>query len=58
MYVTSTTPTKRGMLMSSSDAAFREKFMKLMQSRKEMSPEQLTSEDEFDNMVELGDATE
>ncbi|BBA65242.1 predicted ORF [Xanthomonas phage XacN1] len=44
--------------MSSSDAAFREKFMKLMQSRKEMSPEQLTSEDEFDNMVELGDATE
>ena len=58
MYVTSTTPTKRGMRMSSSDAAFREKFMKLMQSRKEMSPEQLTSEDEFDNMVELGDATE
>ena len=43
--------------MSSSDAAFREKFMKLMQSRKEMSQEQLTSEDEFDNMVELGDAT-
>ncbi len=58
MYVTSTTPTKRGLLMSSSDAAFREKFMKLVQARKEMPPEQLTSEDEFDNMVELGDATE
>lgn len=58
MYVISTTPTKRGMLMSSSDAAFREKFMKLVQARKEMSQEQLTSEDEFDNMVELGDATE
>ena len=58
MCVTSTTPTKRGMLMSSSDAAFREKFMKLVQARKEMSQEQLTSEDEFDNMVELGDATE
>ena len=43
--------------MSSSDAAFREKFMKLVQARKEMSQEQLTSEDEFDNMVELGDAT-
>lgn len=58
MYVTFTTPTERGMLMSSSDAAFREKFMKLMQSRKEMTPEQLTSEDEFDNIVELADATE
>ena len=44
--------------MSSSDAAFREKFMKLVQTRKEMSPEPLTSEDEFDNMVELADATE
>ena len=58
MCVTSTTPTKRGMLMSSSDAAFREKFMKLVQARKEMSPEQLTSEDEFDSIVELADATE
>lgn len=44
--------------MSSSDAEFREKFMKLIQARKEMSPEQLTSEDEFDKIVELGDATE
>lgn len=44
--------------MSSSDAAFREKFMKLVQARKEMSPEQLTSEDEFDNMVELGDTVD
>lgn len=44
--------------MNSSDATFREKFMKLVQARKEMSQEQLTSEDEFDNMVELGDATE
>jgi hypothetical protein len=44
--------------MSSSDAAFREKFINLMQTRKEMSREQLTSENEFDNMSELGDATE
>ena len=44
--------------MSSSDAAFREKFMKLIQARKEMSPEQLTNDEEFDKIVELGDATE
>lgn len=44
--------------MNSSDATFRDTFVKLMQARKEMSQEQLTSEDEFDNMVELGDATE
>lgn len=44
--------------MSSSDAVFRDKFMKLMQARKEITPEQLTSEDELDNIVELGEATE
>lgn len=44
--------------MNSSDATFRDTFVKLMQAQKEMSQEQLTSEDEFDNMVELGDATE
>ncbi len=44
--------------MSSSDAAFREKFINLMEDRKKMSPEQLTNEFEADNMVELGEATE
>lgn len=44
--------------MNSSEAMFRDKFMKLVHAQKETSPEQLTSEDELDNIVELGEATE
>ena len=40
------------------DQSFRDIFMRLMSQRKEMSPEELTSEDEFDKIVELADATE
>lgn len=40
------------------DQSFRDSFMRLMSQRKEMSSEQLTSEDEFDSIVELADATE
>ncbi len=43
--------------MSSSDIAFREKFIKLMQAQKEIIKEQLTNEDESDTIVELEDAT-
>ena len=37
---------------------FATSFMRLVDQRKEMSSEQLTSEDEFDSIVELADATE
>ena len=37
---------------------FATRFMRLVDQRKEMSPEELTSEDEFDSIVELADATE
>ena len=37
---------------------FATRFMRLVDQRKEMSSEQLTSEDEFDSIVELADATE
>lgn len=44
--------------MNNSDTAFREKFIQLMETRGKMPQEQLTSEDEFDNMVGVGEATE
>lgn len=40
--------------MSSSEKAFREKFIKLLEERNK----QLTTEDESDNMDGLGEATE
>lgn len=45
---------KKGMHMSSSEKAFRESFTKLLEARNK----QLTNEDESDNIIELGDATE
>jgi len=44
--------------MNNSDAEFRVKFIKLINEQKRMASEQLTNDEEFDNIVELGDATE
>lgn len=37
---------------------FASRFMKLVDQRKEMSPEQLTDEDSGDSITELNDGTE
>lgn len=44
--------------MNSSEQAFRDKFVKLMEDKKKMSPEQLTKEYDDDTMFELADAVE